>query len=58
MSRISRWRCAVWYGGSKLGIWSLNGSSLRQATMTSVMSLPAIGCENFTNGPLTVLQDE
>ena len=58
MSRISRWRWAVWVGGSKAGSWSLNGSSLRHFTMMSLTSSPSIGAENFTNDPLTTLHDE
>ena len=58
MSRMRRWRWAVWFGGSKAGSWSLNGSSWRHALMTSVMSSPSTGNENFTNGPLTALHDD
>ena len=58
MSRISRWRCAVWFGGSNDGSWSLKGSSFRHFTMMSLTSSPSIGDENFTNDPHTTLHDE
>ena len=56
--RIRRWRCAVWFGGSNAGSWSLNGSSCRHCMMMSLMSSPSTGAENFTKGPLTALHDE
>jgi hypothetical protein len=58
ISRIRRCRCAVWWGGSNAGSWSLNGSSWRHFTMMSVMSSPSTGTANRTNGPLTTLHDE
>ena len=58
MSRISRWRCAVWFGGSNEGSWSLNGSSWRYLTMMSLTSSPSMGTENLTNVPQTTLHDE
>ena len=58
MSRISRWRCAVWFGGSNDGSWSLKGSSSRYFTMMSLTSSPSSGTENLTNGPQTALHDE
>ena len=58
MSRIRRWRWAVWFGGSNDGSWSLKGSSLRYFTMNSVTSSPCIGSENLTKDPQTTLHDE
>ena len=58
MSLISKWRCAVWFGGSNDGSWSLNGSSCRHFMITSLMSSPSTGAENFLNGPLTALHEE
>ena len=40
---LSRWRCAVWSGGSNDGSWSLKGSSYRYLTMMSLMSSPSTG---------------
>ena len=58
INRMSNARCAVCFGGSNDGNWSLNGNSSRCASMTRLMSSPSTGTENFTNGPLTVLHDE
>ena len=58
MSRMRRWRCAVWFGGSNEGSWSLNGSSSRYFTMMSLTSSPSIGPENLTNDPQTTLHEE
>ena len=58
MSRISSARCAVWTGGSRVGSWSLIGSSSRWAAMSAVTSSPTSGTGKPGNGPVTELHDE
>ena len=58
MRRIRRWRCAVWFGGSNAGSWSLKGSSSRHLTMMALTSSPSNGAENFWKEPHTQLHDE
>ena len=43
ISRISSPRCAVCFGGSNVGSWSLNGSPSRYCSMMSLMSSPSSG---------------
>ena len=58
ISRISSARCAVCIGGSSVGSWSLNGSSSRCCSMSSLTSSPSSGTGNPGNGPVTELHDE
>ena len=58
MRRMSSARCAVCFGGSNDGSWSLNGSSSRYCSMMSLMSSPSSGTGQRANGPTTVLQFE
>ena len=55
--RVSpRW--AVCFGGSKVGSWSLKGSSSRCCSMRSLTSSPSSGTLNPGKGPVTELADE
>ena len=56
INRISSPRCAVCFGGSNDGSWSLKGSSWRCSSMIVEMSSPSSGTDIFTNGPDVVLQ--
>lgn len=58
ISLISRWRCAVWLGGSNEGSCSLNGNSFLHFMMMSLTSSLSKGAENFENDPLTTLHDK
>ena len=40
MRRINNARCAVCFGGSNVGSWSLNGSASRCSSMIALMSSP------------------
>ncbi len=53
ISRISSARWLVCVGGSRVGSWSLNGSSSRCCSITSVTSSPSSGTGNPGNGPVT-----
>ncbi len=56
--RISKARCAVCTGGSKVGSWSLIGSWSRYRSMSALTSSPTRGTGNPGNGPVTELHDE
>ncbi len=58
ISRINRARCAVCFGGSNVGIWSLNGRPSRYSSMMALMSSPTNGTGNSPMGPATALHDE
>ncbi len=58
ISRMRRPRCAVCFGGSMFGSWSLNGISSRCASMRSLTSSPSSGTGKPGNGPVTALHDE
>ena len=58
ISRISRERWLVWVGGSRVGSWSLNGSSSRCCSISSVTSSPSSGTGKPGNGPVTEMHDE
>ena len=56
--RMSSARCAVCFGGSNEGSWSLKGRPSRYCSMTSLMSSPSSGTGHCANGPTTALQFE
>ncbi len=58
ISRISSARWSVCRGGSNVGSWSLNGSSSRCCSISSLTSSPSSGTGNPGNGPVTELHDE
>ena len=58
ISRISMPRWSLCFGGSIVVIWSLNGSSSRWASMSSLTSSPSRGTGKPGNGPVTALHDE
>jgi len=58
ISRISSPRWAVCTGGSRVGSWSLIGSSSRCSSMRPLTSSPASGTGNPGKGPDTDRHDE
>ena len=61
ISRISSERWLVWVGGSSVGSWSLNGSSSRCSSISSVMSefpRPSRDTGKPGNGPVTEMHDD
>lgn len=58
ISRISSARWSVCVGGSRVGSWSLKGSSARCSSMSSLTSSPSSGTGNPGKGPVTERHDE